>query len=85
MIATKPGLYETHDLVDIEEGTEDAAMMASRLMSQAAGISIICSLALESAVEDKKNRELFDYVADTASRLMFKCFDDLVVAENLAS
>ncbi len=84
MNATEPGLFDGTDAMDDEEGSEEGRRHAGMLASQAAGIALVCSLALD-AVAFGKEREEVDArdVADTASRLMFKCWCDLTVATGI--
>lgn len=84
MNATKPGLYNAVDAMDDEDGTPEAKADAARLIRQAAGLSLLCSLALDSAVlEDCELDYTAEYLEKTASSVLFKCFDDLTVAVNI--
>lgn len=84
MNATNPGLYNAIDFLDDEKGSAEAEKHAESLVAQAAGISLVCSLAMDSIAADGGGGACqADDVTRTVSRLMFKCHDDLVVASNL--
>lgn len=78
------GLYDAVDFVDEAPGSDAAENGASALVSQSAGISALCALALEAVASGTTERgpDIED-VAAAASRLMFKCWNDLAVAANL--
>ncbi|MEA5020760.1 MAG: hypothetical protein VB027_10380 [Gordonibacter sp.] len=84
MNAVKAGLYDAADFMDDEVGSDEAMRHARSLVAQAAGIALVCSLAMDSVAEDGGGDALqADCVDWPVSRLMFKCWDDLTVAENL--
>lgn len=86
MNATKAGLYEAIDFMDDDAGTVEALQDAGSLASQSAGIALLCALALDAvAYGDCEQACDPSDVAGIASRLMFKCWDDLTVAVNIMS
>lgn len=86
MNANNPGLYNAIDFVDDEKGSDEAENHAESLVAQAAGISLVCSLAMDSIAADGGGEALqADDVLWPISRLLFKCYDDLTVAANLMS
>lgn len=85
MNANKPGLYSVADYADDEPGTQGAKTNAAHLVWQAAGIALVCSLALDSTADEKLDYDLgTEAVVRTTSRLMFKCWDDLMGASYLS-
>lgn len=82
MRAISPGLLNAIDAVDKKPGSEDAKQDAACLANQAAGIALVCSLALDSLTDGRDDCDPIDVIGIT-SRLMFKCWDDLTVAVNL--
>lgn len=83
MNAVKAGLYDAADFVDDEAGGVDARNHAGSLVAQAAGIALVCSLAMDSVAADGGSGACqADDLAWPVSRLMFKCYDDLTVAAN---
>lgn len=83
MNATKPGLYDAGGMMTGPE-TADALRDAGVLANQAAGIALVCSLALDAlADEGDRSARISEEVAETASRLMFKCWGDLTAAMSL--
>lgn len=77
-------IYDGTDAMDDEEGSEEGRRHAGMLASQAAGIALVCSLALDAVARGSKKSEIDARdVADTASRLMFKCWCDLTVATGI--
>lgn len=83
MNAVKAGLYDAADFMDDEVGSDEAMKHARSLVAQAAGIALVCSLAMDSVAESAGDAVQADCVAWPVSRLMFKCYDDLTVAENI--
>lgn len=81
MNAVKQGLYRADDARGCEPGTPEAVVEAARLVCQAAGLSLMCSLALDSvAYGDCEPDCAADDLAAIASRVMFECWNDLTVA-----
>lgn len=83
MNSIKPGLYNASDYANVTPGTPEAGRNASVLISQAAKIALVCSLALDAVAlgpyEVCDPRE----VSGTAAKMMFECYEDLTVALNL--
>ena len=84
MRAGKQGLCGGSDFSGCEPGTGDAGNGASMLSNQAAGIALLCAIALDAAAHGDGGYECDPAdVAATASRLMVRCSDDLFAAVNL--
>lgn len=82
MNATVRGLYQGIDAMDDHPGSPEAERDAQNLISQAAGIVLLCSLA-QDAVVAEDGEEYVQDVADVTSRLLVDCYDNLVIALNL--
>lgn len=67
----------------LEAGTPEALKGAVRLVSQAAGIALACSLALEAAANGELEEHDVHAAADISARLLFRAHDDLAVSANL--
>lgn len=77
------GLDAGADFAGLEAGASEALKGASRLVSQAAGIALVCSLALEAAFNGDLEQRDADSVADISARLLFEAHDDLAAAVGL--
>lgn len=86
MNSDHPSLYDAIDMMESKPGSKEAIRDAGILAGQAAGIALICSLALDSvAYEDSDGACDARDVAGIASQLLFKCWNDLATATNLMS
>lgn len=85
MNAEKLGLYRSEEAADDEEGSPDARRDAAMLISQSAGISLLCALALDAVAFDGKKDDGIDVeeIASISSSLMFECWDALTVASGI--
>lgn len=74
------------DCMDNEPGTANALRSAETIVAQSAGMALVCALALESVSCNGYDQLCsLEDVTNVASKLLFKCFDDLTVATGLIS
>ena len=84
MGAVKSGLHDAIEFIDEKGGTEGAMRGAGILISQAAGLCEVCSLALDAVANGSMVVEMdIENVASITSQLVGKCWNDLVVASSL--
>lgn len=81
---SRPGICGAIDYIEEDPRSIEAMQGVRALATQSAGIAAICALALDSAACSRyANGPQVEDVAVAASRLLFKCWDDLAVAANL--
>lgn len=76
------GLCDARDFEQVEAGSPEALNAAARLAMQAAGLSLVCAIALD-AVSCAGPEIDICAVANTSSSILFKCAGDIDEAVNL--
>ena len=86
MNAERIGLYHASDFAGLAEDSWEAKNAAWTLVAQASELTLICAVALDDAACGIEGKG-YDpgQVAAIASRLMFKCSEDLNAAAGLIS
>ena len=79
------GTLDSMKLLAMDQGSKDAKIYASRILSQCSAQSLICSLAIMSLYEeDSVGSDAAEDVMPTMSRMLYDVYNDLVTAQNVA-
>lgn len=86
MNATRAGLLDPTEYMGYKPRTPEAVTGAASLVAQAAGLSLLCSLALDSVAYGVCSLDCSaEEVAAITSKVLFECWDELMGASNLLS
>ena len=80
MNTTKKGLYDAREVMEPNLSLERAQKAAERLISQSAGLALVCSHALDSVLSDDCNDVELDSIASVTSRICYQIWNDVETA-----